>query len=1770
MNFSCIYHRAVMFKTVRTLLLLLLLLTVSGLSAQVTITRTSSDIFYIGNAPISCNYVGYSVTNNSGGDYDTVSVTVGDFVGTGSVVGLAINEDGSINLGSIADGESKMAYFYLKATGETTNTQTHTISVFDEFGGAGNLLVDVDFDLTVENTIQANANKVTATLIGPDPAGLGGIATIEFTGETGTIGAAKILSFSPATYDNWRADVLQMLSAEIVLSGANTATITDKLFIPTSDVLNTSNTNYVATYTFRVTNETPVDTVLSPLAFISSGTQVKHTSVSSIEALFLPPISNSLVLAKSASPAGLGIGGGQVTYTVTVTNSGIDDTEFPGQNNAILDRFVDLLPVSPAVATYVASSATYNGVSIADPTIDTDGGTGQQTLTWTGSFVVPASSSVDLTYTVAIPATVGTYGNQVIAYIEDTVIDTTTPTDDNVPAVASVTVSANTPPELDNALIDQEAVYGASQTYSFAADSFSDNEDTSLDYTTSVLPSGITFDPSTRTFNVNGTVGVDVYAVTVTATDDDGAEVSDIFNITITQAPLLVSANDVSIANGDAIPSPLSATITGYVNGENFGSSDLSGSASVTTSATQGAGIGDYAIIAADGTLDSTNYSFSFAAGNLEMTNNAPELNPAAPDAPSGGGIPGQTEVYGTDLNYSFPVNTFTDVEDGTTLTYTATGVPAGVTFTPGTRTFSGQPDGGVDTYTVTVRATDSNGGFVETEFDITITQAPLLVSANDVSIANGDAIPSPLSATITGYVNGENFGSSDLSGSASVTTSATQGAGIGDYAIIAADGTLDSTNYSFSFAAGNLEMTNNAPELNPAAPDAPSGGGIPGQTEVYGTDLNYSFPVNTFTDVEDGTTLTYTATGVPAGVTFTPGTRTFSGQPDGGVDTYTVTVRATDSNGGFVETEFDITITQAPLLVSANDVSIANGDAIPSPLSATITGYVNGENFGSSDLSGSASVTTSATQGAGIGDYAIIAADGTLDSTNYSFSFAAGNLEMTNNAPELNPAAPDAPSGGGIPGQTEVYGTDLNYSFPVNTFTDVEDGTTLTYTATGVPAGVTFTPGTRTFSGQPDGGVDTYTVTVRATDSNGGFVETEFDITITQAPLLVSANDVSIANGDAIPSPLSATITGYVNGENFGSSDLSGSASVTTSATQGAGIGDYAIIAADGTLDSTNYSFSFAAGNLEMTNNAPTAPQVSNFNEADGDTPTEINVSFTDADGDDLTYSAIGLPAGITIGLNSGLINGTLGNLASAGGPLSDGVYNVIVTANDTTDTTAYPFTYTVNNPAPVAQDDGTYDVHTATLLTGNNVGDNDSDGGNDSDTLSYAILGNASNGTAAVNPDGGFTYTSNGSYAGADSFTYTVTDQQGATDTATVNINVTNDAPEIDPEVFTAKISGEFADIDVISIDASFSDDDGDTLTYSATGLPEGLSIDSDTGEITGELAHLASAGGPQNDGVYTVTVTADDGVTTTDVEFELVVLNPVPVAVDDDFEMLSSDDPSLADTVATNDSDPDGDTPFSFGISTDVSGGDLTLNPDGSFIYTPAADFYGEDSFTYTVSDSQGATSETATVTIDVVGVGGILIEPLETPELNWQTALYEQTVRVTNLHIRSIIGFRMIVNGLAQDILLFNPSGTLEDETPYIEYAQTLAAVGEDGNSVELVVELKRDSLAPFETPDYVVIEVLTSEVETATVSESGANVTSTALLADGAFIIEFNTIIGNVYAIEYSEDLENWKRVLPLYTANVEKTQWIDNGPPKTIIHPNAVDGRFYRIVTIAE
>src|ERR1043165_7066766 len=76
-------------------------------SAQAwTITRTSSPKFYTDfGANIRCMYVSYQITNNSATNYTDTWVAVDTF--TGGVVSLAPGEDGIVQLGEMAPGQTK-------------------------------------------------------------------------------------------------------------------------------------------------------------------------------------------------------------------------------------------------------------------------------------------------------------------------------------------------------------------------------------------------------------------------------------------------------------------------------------------------------------------------------------------------------------------------------------------------------------------------------------------------------------------------------------------------------------------------------------------------------------------------------------------------------------------------------------------------------------------------------------------------------------------------------------------------------------------------------------------------------------------------------------------------------------------------------------------------------------------------------------------------------------------------------------------------------------------------------------------------------------------------------------------------------------------------------------------------------------------------------------------------------------------------------------------------------------------------------------------------------------------------------------------------------------------------------------------------------------------------------------------------------------------------------------------------------------------------------
>jgi VCBS repeat-containing protein len=97
--------------------------------------------------------------------------------------------------------------------------------------------------------------------------------------------------------------------------------------------------------------------------------------------------------------------------------------------------------------------------------------------------------------------------------------------------------------------------------------------------------------------------------------------------------------------------------------------------------------------------------------------------------------------------------------------------------------------------------------------------------------------------------------------------------------------------------------------------------------------------------------------------------------------------------------------------------------------------------------------------------------------------------------------------------------------------------------------------------------------------------------------------------------------------------------------------------------------------------------------------------------------------------------------------------------------------------------------------------------------------------------------------------------------------------------------------------------------------------------------------------------------------------VCANAAPVAVNDSYSL--SEDGTLAQPapgVLANDTDSDGG-PLTAQLEAGPAHGDLTLNADGSFTYTPAANYSGSDSFTYRAVDNLNAQSGVATVTLTV---------------------------------------------------------------------------------------------------------------------------------------------------------------------------------------------------------
>src|SRR5207249_5016224 len=224
--------------------------------------------------------------------------------------------------------------------------------------------------------------------------------------------------------------------------------------------------------------------------------------------------------------------------------------------------------------------------------------------------------------------------------------------------------------------------------------------------------------------------------------------------------------------------------------------------------------------------------------------------------------------------------------------------------------------------------------------------------------------------------------------------------------------------------------------------------------------------------------------------------------------------------------------------------------------------------------------------------------------------------------------------------------------------------------------------------------------------------------------------------------------------------------------------------------------------------------------------------------------------------------------------------------------------------------------------------------------------------------------------------SFTYIANDGTADSGTATVTITVLplNDPPVAADDAYSLNEDSTL-NVSASGVLANDTDVDGDSLNAMLVSSPThgALALNGD-----GSFSYTPAA---NYNGIDSFSYKANDGQTDSGlatVTITIGAVNDAPVAVNDTY--TTAEDTLLnvaAPGVLANDSDVDGDS-LSAVLVSQPTHGSLTLNSNGSFSYTPAANYNGTDSFTYKATDgSPQSLHDTLTITIRPVNDAPVAI-------------------------------------------------------------------------------------------------------------------------------------------------------------------------------------------------
>ncbi|MBU75732.1 MAG: hypothetical protein CMK63_01925 [Pseudoalteromonadaceae bacterium] len=584
-----------------------------------------------------------------------------------------------------------------------------------------------------------------------------------------------------------------------------------------------------------------------------------------------------------------------------------------------------------------------------------------------------------------------------------------------------------------------------------------------------------------------------------------------------------------------------------------------------------------------------------------------------------------------------------------------------------------------------------------------------------------------------------------------------------------------------------------------------------------------------------------------------------------------------------------------------------------------------------------------------------------------------------------------DKPTITSTPVATATEGELYSYKF---TAVDVDPGDSLTYSGLNLPSWLTFNSVSQVLSGTPTNeNVGKHAITLLAVDSKNEASTQKFTLTV------MNVNDAPVISSTPITTATEDTVYSYsINATDVDKDDtltytattlpswlnLNSSTGLISGTPSNDDVGTHSV-----NLTATDSAKAFDSQIFTITvENVNDAPVISStpITIATEDELYRYIVSATDEDADDsLSYTALGMPSWLTFDDTTLTLSGT---------PTNDdvGTYNITLVVTDASKEEARQiFTLTVTNVNDVP------DVHddTASVDEDNSVAinilENDSDVDNDLNPASVRVVTAPALGKTSLNTANGvITYTPNENVNGSDSFTYTVDDlENGRSSIATVSItiNPVNDAP-------FAKIDTAITEEDMaIEIDVALNDsdiDEGDSLDLSRLEVitaPE-------NGKASVQNERILYTPNADFNGSDTFTYRVADKVGAMSNQASVIItvgeVNDAPIAANDVGEL--DEDTSIELSILENDLDVDSDlTIDNVTITQAPANGIVSVNSaSGTISYKPNADYFGSDSFSYSVKDDQSLISNIAVVKLTINSVNDAPVANNDVAQLLEDTA------------------------------------------------------------------------------------------------------------------------------------------------------------------------------------